>query len=336
MTKFAPKVMLHGADYNYEQWLDSPDILARDFELMKMTHCNVMSVGIFSWAMLEPSEGAYNFAWLDGLMDRLAENKVWAILATPSAAKPAWMSQKYPEIRAVDAFGRQPHRQRQNHCPTSPVYREKVRQINTLLAERYAGHPALLMWHVSNEYGHQGCRCDLCLQAFRKWLEARYGSLDALNKAWWATFWSHRFTYWSQIEPADPSMNGLMLDWTRFVSDQVLDFYLRELEPLRAVTPSVPVTTNFMQPNVGLDYWAFAPHVDVISWDSYPRWHSEPDDVSTAASTAFYHDLHRTYKQRPVSADGINAERDQLAGYQPSQTTWHASVVFSAGRGTWR
>jgi beta-galactosidase len=103
------------------------------------------------------------------------------------------------------------------------------------------------------------CRCDLCYGAFRQWLQARYGSLDALNRAWWTSFWSHRYTDWSQIEPVDPSVHGLILDWKRFISDQVLDFYLAEIEPLRAITPAVPVTTNFMRSNVGLDYWKLAP-----------------------------------------------------------------------------
>jgi beta-galactosidase len=312
MALFELKHMLHGADYNYEQWLDYPDLLDRDFELMKAAHCNVMSIGIFSWAMLEPAEGEYKFSWLDGLMDRLHENGLGAILATPSGAKPAWMSQKYSEIRLVDEYGRQPHRLRHNHCPTSPVYREKVGQINTLLAQRYGQHPALLLWHVSNEYGNNGCRCQLCLQAFRDWLKARYGSLEALNKAWWTTFWSHHYTDWSQIEPVDPSIQGLMLDWTRFVSDQVLDFYLGEIKPLREITPHIPVTTNFMRPNVGLDYWSFAPHVDVISWDNYPQWHSEPDDLAVAASTAFFHDLHRSYKRQPFL----------LMESTPSVTNW--------------
>ncbi len=312
MTIFKLERLLHGADYNYEQWLDFPEVLERDFELMKAAHCNVMSVGIFSWAMLEPAEGHYEFAWLDRLMDRLAENGLRAILATPSAAKPAWMSQKYPEIRLVDEYGRQPHRLRHNHCPTSLIYREKVQQINTLLAERYAAHPALLMWHVSNEYGNNGCRCELCMQAYRVWLQARYGTLANLNRAWWTTFWSHRYTDWSQIEPVDPSIHGLMLDWMRFVSDQVLDFYLAESRPLREITPEVPVMTNFMQPNVGLDYWAFAPHVDVISWDSYPRWHSEADELQVAMNTAFFHDLHRSYKQRPFL----------LMESTPSATNW--------------
>lgn len=287
----------HGADYNYEQWLDTPEILAEDFRLMRLSHCNAMSIGIFSWVMLEPADGQYEFGWLDDLMNRLAENDMSAILATPSAAPPAWLSQKYPETRRVTELGiRQPHRRRQNFCYSSPVYREKIVSLNRLLAERYQDHSALLLWHVSNEYGATPCHCDLCYAGFQAWLQKRYGDLDMLNRAWWATFWSHRYTEWSQIQPVDPSMQGLMLDWQRFISDLALDFFLAEAAPLREVTPDVPVTTNFMQPDVGLNYWHFAPHVDIASWDSYPRWH-QTDDALTAMQTAFVHDLHRSYKQ---------------------------------------
>ncbi|MBX3066281.1 MAG: beta-galactosidase [Anaerolineae bacterium] len=288
--------LLHGADYNYEQWLDSPDILADDFRLMRLAHCNVMSVGIFSWALLEPQNGHFDFGWLDQLMDQLAENNISAALATPSAAPPAWLSHAYPETRRVNVQKiRQPHQRRQNFCYTSPIYRDKVATINRALAERYHNHPALLLWHVSNEYGSSACHCDLCYAAFHRWLEARYGDLDSLNRAWWSTFWSHRYTSWEQIEPIDPSMQALMLDWQRFISDQALDFFLAEANALRQIAPEIPLTTNFMQPDVGLDYWRFAEYVDVIAWDSYPRWHQD-DDAITGMRTAFYHDLHRSYK----------------------------------------
>ncbi len=290
----------HGADYNYEQWLESPEILADDFRLMKEAHCNVMSIGMFSWALLEPDDGHYDFSWLDRLMDELAANDIGAMLATPSAAPPAWLSKKYPETRRVNAQGqREPHKVRQNFCYTSPIYREKVGQINQQLAQRYQNHPALLLWHVSNEYGGYGgvqCHCDLCYNAFRSWLKNRYADLDTLNRAWWTTFWSHRYTEWDQIEPLDETTHGLMLDWQRFMSDQALDFFKAETVPLRAITPNIPITHNFMRPDAALDYWRFAEHMDVISWDSYPQWHVD-DDVLAAIETSFYHDLHRSYKQ---------------------------------------
>ena len=305
--------LLHGADYNYEQWLAYPDVLRADLELMKVAGINALSIGIFSWAMLKPSEGHYAFDWLDKLMDTLAKQEIRALLATPSGARPAWLSEAYPEVRQVNSEGiRAPHAGRHNHCRTSPVYREKCRTINTLLAERYAEHPALFMWHVSNEYGAGACHCSLCYTAFQDWLRARYGDLETLNHAWWTTFWSHRYTAWEQIKPVDPSVQGLLLDWQRFTSDQTLDFFIAESAPLRKITPSVPVTTNFMQPDVGLDYWALAPHVDIISWDSYPRWHHPSGDAAIAAQTAFYHDLHRSYKHGPF----------MLMESTPSVTNW--------------
>ncbi len=293
---------LHGADYNPDQWIATPEIWTEDLRLMKLAHCNVMAVGIFAWAALEPEEGRFDFGWLDRIMDMLAENRMYAILATPTGARPAWMSQKYPEVLRVQANRvRNLHGFRHNHCFSSPVYRKKCQIINRQLAERYKDHPALVLWHVSNEYGG-ACHCDLCQNAFRRWLRERYDdNLDRLNHAWWTGFWSHTFTDWPQIESPAPhgelGVHGLNLDWKRFVTDQTIDFMLHEIAPLRAITPDIPVTTNFHGDLSDLNYWTFAPHLDVISWNLYPRWHSPEDPVNVACSAAFTYDLNRALKQ---------------------------------------
>lgn len=313
-----PKVnhLLHGADYNPEQWLDRPDILEKDIELMKQTHCNVMSVGIFSWATLEPEEGIFDFTWLDEVLDRLANHNIHVLLATPSGARPAWLSQKYPSVLRVNAARvKQLHGGRHNHCYTSPEYREKVRIMNTKLAERYSTHSAVIGWHISNEYGGD-CHCHHCQAAFRSWLKKRYISLDELNKKWWSKFWSHTYQNWDQLESPSPigenAVHGQNLDWKRFVTEQVTDFCLQEIKPLKAVNPNLPVTANLMEYFYDYDYWKLSKVIDIASWDSYPLWHKGEDDLALACYTAMYHDLMRTLKKQPFL----------LMESTPSQTNW--------------
>lgn len=305
---------LHGGDYNPDQWATTPEVWDEDMRLMKLAGCNAMSIGIFSWMALEPEEGRFAFDWLDTIMDKLARNKAYAVLATPSGSKPPWMSARYPEVCRVDAKGlREHHHLRHNHCRTSPVYREKCRIINSKLAERYKDHPALLVWHISNEYNGAPCYCALCLDAFRAWLKKKYRTLDALNQAWWTGFWSHTFSDWNQIYPDDYSLHGMMLDWTRFNTDQTIDFYLDEIGPLRQFAPDTPITTNFMGLCPTLDYWKFANAVDVVSWDSYPTWHEPKSDVSLACRTAFTHDINRSMK---------GGKPFMLMESTPSMTNW--------------
>lgn len=307
---------LHGGDYNPDQWPE--EVWAEDMRLMKLANCNAMSVGIFAWARLEPEEGRYDFSWLDRVMDLLAENGAYAVLATPSGARPAWLSQKYPEVlRVRPDRGRNLHGVRHNHCMTSPVYRQKTQAINRALAERYKDHPALLVWHISNEYNGE-CHCDLCQAAFRNWLKKKYDhDLDKLNKAWWTSFWSHTFTDWEQIESpspiGEPMLHGLNLDWKRYSNDQTFDFFLNEIQPLRELTPNVPVTTNFMGLFPGLNYPKFAQYVDVVSWDSYPVWHTTGSDWRLAAQVSFIHDQNRSMK---------GGKPFMLMESTPSNTNW--------------
>ncbi len=290
--------MLHGGDYNPDQWIPwKESIWPEDVRLAKLAHVNALSVGIFAWTALEPEEGVFTFEWLDEVMDMLANAGIRAILATPSGARPAWMSAKYPEVlRVRDDGHRNGHGERHNHCYTSPVYREKVRILNTRLADRYKDHPALAMWHVSNEYNGE-CHCPLCAEAFRQYVQAQYGTLEALNQAYWTAFWSHTYTDWAQIAPPSPTgeqgTHGLTLDWKRFVTERTVDFYLHEIAPLKAITPKIPCTTNLMGLYDGLDYFRLGRVLDVVSWDNYPAWADNDTDVDTALRTAFCHDLMR-------------------------------------------
>ncbi|MEK3659642.1 beta-galactosidase [Paenibacillus sp. FSL F4-0236] len=313
-------VMLHGADYNPEQWLKYPEILLEDIRLMKLANCNVMSVGIFSWVSLEPEEGVFTFDWLDSVLDSFAENGIYAFLATPSGARPAWMSEKYPEVLRVERNRvHNLHGFRHNHCFTSPVYREKTAILNAKLAERYSQHPAVIGWHISNEFGGE-CHCDLCQNAFRDWLKVKYNnSLDEVNHAWWATFWSHTYTSWTQIESPAPhgetQVHGLNLDWRRFVSERTIDFCQHEINVVRPYNPALPITTN-MHMIDGIDYRELAKILDVVSWDAYPEWHytEDGDDARLAAWTAMHYDLMRSFKKKPFL----------LMESTPSLTNWQS------------
>ncbi|OXM86195.1 beta-galactosidase [Paenibacillus rigui] len=292
--------LMHGADYNPDQWQHDPKVLEEDIRMMKLAKCNVMAVGIFAWSALEPEEGEFTFDWLDRVLDRFAENGIYAWLATPSGARPAWMAARYPEVlrvgsnRVRNLFGA-----RHNHCYSSPVYRDKVAIMNARLAERYASHPAVIGWHISNEYGGD-CHCDYCQAAFRQWLQRKYGTLKALNHAWWTAFWSHTYTSWEQIESPAPHgenlVHGMNLDWKRFVTDQTVDFCRHEIAPLKSANADLPVTTNLMDAYEGLNYWKFADVLDVISWDAYPTWHDASDHSGLAAWFSLNHDMFRSIK----------------------------------------
>ncbi|MEE1357010.1 MAG: beta-galactosidase, partial [Clostridia bacterium] len=229
---------LHGSDYNPEQWKDRPDILDEDMRLMKLAKMNEMTIGVFSWAELEPEEGVYDFSFMDKAFDMIEANGGKIILATPSGARPRWLAEKYPEVlrtnerREKMLFGK-----RHNHCYSSPVYREKVRNINRKLAERYGKRPSLYAWHISNEVNGE-CHCELCRAAFIEWCRKKYNNdIELLNHEWWTTFWSHKYADFEQIEPpssiGETCVHGLTVDWKRFCTDQTFDFMLNEQIPIR-------------------------------------------------------------------------------------------------------
>ncbi len=312
---FSTDHFLHGGDYNPDQWLDRPDILEKDLEYFEKAGINCVSLGIFSWAMLEPEEGHYQFDWMKEIIDRLYSHGISIDLATPSGARPHWLADAYPEVLRVDENRRRAlFGERHNHCYTSPAYRQKVYQINRKLAETFGDHPGVILWHISNEYGGE-CHCPLCQEQFRAWLKDRYHTIDHLNKCWNTAFWSHIYQNFDQIESPSPigewEMHGLKLDWKRFVTHQTRDFMRWEIQALRDGGTAKPVTTNFMYDYQGLDYSKFADDLDVISWDNYPTWHKEAE-IETAWDCGLQHDQMRSYKGQPFL----------LMESSPSATNW--------------
>lgn len=293
---------LHGGDYNPEQWLDRPDILKKDIEYFKKAHINTVSMGMFSWAVLEPEEGRYNFDWLEDVINNLYKEGIYTILSTPSGARPKWMADKYKEVLRVDPdrtrrfFGG-----RHNHCYTSPVYREKIYNINKKLSEHFGKHPAVILWHISNEYGGE-CHCPLCQEKFREWLKEKYGTIENLNSSWCTTFWSHTYNSFDQIESPSPkgenALHALTLDWKRFVTDRTVDFMRHEISAIRAGGSELPATANLMYDYDGLDYKKFKDVMDIVSWDNYPSWHKK-DEYTTAVDGAMQHDLMRSIRKAP-------------------------------------
>ena len=282
----------HGGDYNPEQW--PRETWAEDFRLMQQAGVTVATVGVFSWVSLQPAEDEYTFGWLDEVIDGLHAHGIRVLLATPSAAQPAWMSQQYPDVLRSNENGvRRQQGGRTNYCPNSPNYRRLSGNIARKLAQRYGQHPAVLLWHVSNEYAG-ACYCDTCAAQFRVWLQAKYGTLDELNARWWTPFWSHTYTDWSQILPpranAEGLTHGLNVDYFRFMSASQLDCFRNERDILRSITPNIPITTNLMGTYKPLDYRQWAKELDVVSWDCYPNPNHSPSDI------AFLHDLMRGIK----------------------------------------
>lgn len=308
--------LLHGGDYNPEQWLKYPEILEKDIEYLKMAKCNEVTLGIFSWSTLEPEEGVFNFGWLEEVIEKLYENGIYVILATPSGAKPQWLAQKYPEVLRTDEKRvKQLYGRRHNHCLTSPIYREKVKIINQELAKRFAKHPAVIMWHISNELGGY-CHCELCQNAFRTWVKNKYNNnIDLLNEKWSTTFWSHTYNSFEQVESPSPIgesiLHGLNLDWQRFTTDQTIDFVKDEIASIKSYNENSITTTNMMYYYVGLNYFKFKNVVDVMSWDSYPTWHKH-DDYSIGIDNGMYHDFIRSINKKPFL----------LMESSPSSTNW--------------
>ena len=289
--------ILYGADYNPEQW--DPDIWKEDARWMQEAGVNRVSLGIFSWAKMEPEPGRYDFSWLKEIIDLLFAHGVSVNLATPTASPPPWLARLHPESLPVTAANvRLWHGSRRHICPHSSAYREYARRLVTRLAQEFGNHPGLALWHIDNEYtnGVAECFCDQSQAAFRRWLEDIYHSIDALNDAWGTTFWSQHYLSWDEIRAPAPTPvqanPAQKLDWQRFCSDSWLECFQEQIDVLREITPHIPVTTNFMRFHPSLDHWKWAGREDLVSLDDYP----DQTDPVWMEKSAMIFDLVRSLK----------------------------------------
>lgn len=332
-----PATIAYGGDYNPEQW--PREVWDEDVVLMREAGVTMVSVGIFSWGLLEPEEGVFDFAWLDELLDLLHANGIAVDLGTPTASPPSWFFATYPHALAVDKHGVvQGFGSRGMASHSAPEYRQAATRIAGELARRYGKHPAVVMWHVHNEYGVPVGEdfSPNAVAAWREWLEERYGSLDALNAAWGTAFWGQRYGRWEHVvapaatpSTANPAMK---LDWARFTDDQLRACYRAERDAIR-VHATQPVTTNFMaHQSWNTDLWKWAQEVDIVSDDHY-LWSPDPDAHVALALSA---DLTRSVARgRPWilmehSTSAVNWQGRNIAK-RPGEM--HRNALTHVGRG---
>lgn len=312
MEKFFTGI-LYGGDYNPEQW--PKEIWEEDMLLFKKAYINTATINVFSWARLQPNEVTYDFRELDDIVNMLSRENYNIIMATSTAAMPAWMSKRYPEVQRTDYNGRHhKYGERQNACPNSSIFKKYSALLAEKLAERYKENKNIICWHIGNEYGGV-CYCDNCEKEFRIWLKNKYKSLDALNKAWNTSFWGHTFYDWDEIVVPNilsdggwnkPYFAGMYLDYQRFNSNSLLNNFKAERDAIRKYIPDAFVTTNFMKAYKPLNYFEWAKEMDIVSWDNYPSYDTPWSFV------AFMHDLMRGLKNKPFL----------LMEQTPSQQNW--------------
>ena len=309
--------VLYGGDYNPEQWPE--EIWEEDMRLFKLAGIDEVTLNVFSWAALQPSEDTYNFEKLDKIMDLVEANGLKVFLATSTAAHPAWMAKRHPDILRTEFSGmKRKFGSRHNSCQNSPTYQKYSVLLAKKLAERYGEREYVIGWHICNEYGGE-CYCENCEKQFRVWLKEKYGTIEEVNKAWDTSFWGHTFYDWDEIvlpnmlsehfEPDRTTFQGISLDYRRFNSEGMLKCYQAEAAAIRSVVPDAKITTNLMGFYKPLDYQMWAKSMDFISWDNYP---ANEDPYSRIAMN---HDLMRGIKGRQPFV---------LMEQTPSVTNWLA------------
>ncbi len=299
-----------GVCYYPEQW--PQDMWADDAARMAALGISHVRIGEFAWALMEPDPGHYDWAWLDLAIDTLAAAGLKIVLGTPTATPPKWLVDAHPDMLAVGEDGRvRGYGSRRHYCFSSEAYRVECARIVTAMAERYGRHPALVAWQTDNEFGCHDTTLSYSANAagrFRTWLGARYQSVEALNRAWGAVFWSQAYRSFAEVEPpnltvteANPSHR---LDYNRFASDEVVSFNRLQVDILSRLSPGRDIVHNFMGFYTEFDHFHVGRDLDVATWDSYPLGFLEMFGGSNEDKlrylrqghpdiSGFHHDLYR-------------------------------------------
>jgi beta-galactosidase len=326
-NRFFPEadMMRIGTYYYPEAW--PPDEWARDITNIKKLNLEFVHMGEFAWTFMEPSEGHYDFAWLDKVVRLCADQGLKVVLCTPSATPPAWLTQKHPEVLMIDADGRQmQHGTREQACWSVEIYRQYVGKIDEQLAKHYGNNPAVWGWQIDNELSHYGKELsytEASQQKFRIWLKNKYKTIDALNRDWGTSFWSQRYDNFDQIRMANQKelvaqVNPhQLLDTQRWFADEAADYLRFQAGCLRKYCGDRQwITTNFHGNHLPENPSLSAKDLDLATFTMYPV-HGELNQgplgfrLGNAALMSFVHD----YMRNLTGAHGIME-------LQPGQVNW--------------
>jgi len=308
--------MILGCAWYPEQWPEAR--WAEDLRLMREAGITMTRIGEFAWSRLEPDEHQYDLDWLESAVELAGRHNIIVVLGTPTAAPPAWMTQRYPEVLAVRENGRRAeHGGRCHYSPASPRYRQFCRDITEQMAQRFGAHPNVTGWQIDNEYNSMSYDEETRRQ-FQLWLRERFQTLDNLNAHWTTAYWSQEYTDWAQIPLASGGNPGLMLETRHFITHLYRTFQREQIDAIRKYATSEQwITHNFMGWFDMFDHYELSKDLDMASWDNY---------VGTGhldfRTNGAQHDLTRGFKRKNF----------WLLETQPGSVNW-SSVCNALDRG---